>query len=296
MENETKKNRKGYIVAAIVAAIAVVAAGIGYAVYAMNKAAEQEAGAYAILEGNYDLADFEQYLEDYPDGEHAPLVRERLEKLKEMAAQWEAIDLKGRQADFANFKRRYQDAHYDQLCDMKIDSLDWSDAQRLNTSEAYAIYLRVHPDGRYVSEAIVVASTIATNEVADEEREALEGALQGFFKAFGDNDEEAVCTFIPPVMAQFLSKPNATKADVVGSIGKMFNEHIKGCTFTLNNDFRITKQPAADGTIVYKVDFSVDQRIERDNEGKTFGSYTATAELNSLYKITALTMKEVSKQ
>ena len=40
--------------------------------------------------------------------------------------------------------------------------------------------------------------------------------------------------------------------------------------------------------------FTVDQHIQRDNEGKTFGSYNCTATLTPQYLISSLTMSETS--
>ena len=50
----------------------------------------------------------------------------------------------------------------------------------------------------------------------------------------------------------------------------------------------------ADNQPVYTAVFSVDQHIQRDNEGKTFGSYKATAIITSQLLISSLTMQEIS--
>ena len=53
---------------------------------------------------------------------------------------------------------------------------------------------------------------------------------------------------------------------------------------------------SSDGKVAYKVSFSVDQHIQRSGEGKTFGSYTANATLTGEFKLSALTLKEISRQ
>ena len=95
-------------------------------------------------------------------------------------------------------------------------------------------------------------------------------------------------------MTQFLSKKNATKSEVLSIIKGMFNEHIQKCEFVINRDFSITRSMGADNQPVYTAVFSVDQHIQRDNEGKTFGSYKATAIITSQLLISSLTMQEIS--
>jgi len=293
---EKKGNKKAVVACSLIALVLIVGGAVAWFFYTAHKNAENELTAYEILENNYNMADYEDFLARYPQSERAAEVSERLTRLKSMAAAWESINLSGSKNDFVGFKNRFRDAHYDQLCDLKLDSLDWVEANHAGTEEAFQLYLRLHPDGRYAADASIAASNIQGSRADEEERLQIAAALSGFFSAFGHNDEMAYCTFIAPVMKQFLQKKDATKADVVQIIGGMFNEHISDCKFTLNNDYEITKQQSETGQYVYRVAFSVDQHIERDNEGKTFGSYTAVAELNAQFKITALTLKEVSRQ
>lgn len=291
-----KGKKKTVIVCCIIAAVLLAGGAAAWFFYTAQQNAENERTAYDILENNYDMADYEAFLEQYPHSEHAHEVTERLARLKSMAAAWAVIELSGSKTDFVSFKNRYHDNRYDRMCDMKIDSLDWVEAGRIGTESAYQLYLRLHPDGRYASDAAIAAGTIRGSKPDEAERENITETLGSFFAGFGENNEEAYCPYIAPLMTQFLHKQNATKADVVEIISGMFNEHILNCTFILNGDFDITKVQTMEGDDTYRVTFSVDQRIERDNEGKTFGSYTATAELNAQYRITVLTMKEISRK
>jgi len=293
---EKKGSKRTIIVCSIIAILLILGGAAIWFFYMAQKNAENERTDYEILENNYDTADYENFLEQYPNSEHAAEVAERLARLKSMAAAWATIDLSGSKTDFVSFKNRYHDERYDRMCDMKIDSLDWVEAGRIGTERSYQFYLSLHPDGRYATDAAIAAGTIRGSKPDLAEREQIAETLNSFFSGFGENDEESYCPYIAPILTQFLQKKNATKADVVQIIGDMFNEHITGCTFILNGDYDITKVQTMEGDDTYHVAFSVDQRIERDNEGKTFGSYTATAELNAQFMITALTMKEVSRK
>lgn len=159
-----------------------------------------------------------------------------------------------------------------------------------------AEYLDKHPEGRYISEAGIAQNDLANTQVSDAERQGISESLNGFFQAFANNDEASLFTYITPTMTQFLSKRNATKADVGNIVKNTYSEDIENCSFVLNNDYQITKSVSSDGKVAYKVSFSVDQHIQRSGEGKTFGSYTANATLTGDLKISALTLKEISRQ
>lgn len=100
--------------------------------------------AYQILENNDNPQDYQDFLEKYPNSEHADEVRQRLTKLEEMLAKWNTIALSDNVNDFINFKNTYSDIQYGRLCDIKIDSLDFIIAQKQGTPEAYQHYLDSH--------------------------------------------------------------------------------------------------------------------------------------------------------
>lgn len=277
----------GIILAAIV--------GLG-AVYYFYQSSQSEDKAYVLLEGNENVQDYEDYLKNYPNGPHAEEVRQRLEELKTMYADWTRIQNSEYATDFERFKESHPTSTLVKQADMKIDSLDWVTAQKLNTPEAMEEYLDKHPEGRYISEAGIAQNELANTQVSDAERQGISESLNGFFQAFANNDEASLFTYITPTMTQFLSKRNATKADVGNIVKNTYSEDIENCSFVLNNDYQITKSVSSDGKVAYKVSFSVDQHIQRSGEGKTFGSYTANATLTGEFKLSALTLKEISRQ
>lgn len=292
-----KKSHTGLIVTIVVVIVAfflIVGAG-GYYVYSKTKIADDEQTLFNTLEDNDNPEDYEAYLDKYPQGAHAEEVRNRLAKLNEMIQVWNGIAQNGTINDFRNFKNTYSDAKYARLCDIKIDSLDWVNAQKIGTAEALAAYLDVHPDGRYASEASIAQTEIKDNEISATDQDQVSRVCSEFFQGFQFQDETLICSNISSTMTTFLHQKNATKAEVVAAIKGMFNEHIQSCRFVLNRDMDIKRSTdKTDGSASYKATFTVDQHIERDNEGKTFGSYKCVATLNAQYLITSLTMTETS--
>ncbi|MBQ5880547.1 MAG: hypothetical protein IIW61_02915, partial [Bacteroidaceae bacterium] len=66
--------------------------------------------------------------------------------------------------------------------------------------------------------------------------------------------------------------------------------------FSLGDTLNVTKQIVEDGKFTYHASFSIDQHIERDNDGKTYGQYAAEATFDNRYLITSFTMSEVSRR
>ena len=293
--NLPPKKSKTPLIVAIVIVIALLIGGGCYYFISSNEATEEEM-AYEVLENNDNPQDYEDFLEKYPNSEHADEVRERLAKLQDMISKWNSIALSSDVNDFINFKNNFTDAQYNHLCDIKIDSLDFITAQRVNTPEAYQRYLENHPDGRYASEASVAQGSLREQEVTDEDMQQITDVLTDFYNGFAGQDESKICSNIASTMTTFLHQRNATKADVLSKIKSMFNDHIQGCQFNVNRDLQITRKNDPNGNAMYHVTFTVDQHITRDNEGKTFGQYKCEASISAQMLITSLTMQEISQQ
>ena len=287
-----KRNPWIYVIIALCILIPAAVAG-GFYFYVNQQESEQE--AYELLNNNETIEDYENYLNRYPNSHHADEVRERLNKLRTMYGDWQRIANSSYASDFERFRENYPQSLLVKQCELKIDSLDWETAKKLNTPEALADYMEKHPDGRYAQDASQVQNTLEKSIVTPEERSQISSAFHGFFQAFGENDNASLFTYITPTMTQFLSKKNATKADVGDIINRTYSSDIENCSFVVNDDYQIKKAVDEQGNTTYTVSFSVDQHIERTGEGKTFGSYTVNATLNGEMKISSLTMKEISR-
>lgn len=291
-----KKDRTALWVTLVVVFVLVLVIGGVSVWYVSSNSRAKEETAYEVLENNDNPQDYKDFLEQYPQSKHADEVKERLAKLEEMIAKWNSIALSDNVNDFTAFKDAYDNERYGKLCDIKIDSLDYVSAQKQGTPEAFQRYLDLHPDGRYASEASIAQGTLRDQEVTDEERQMIASLLNDFYTGFATQDEQRICNNIASTMTTFLHRKNASKADVLNTINGMFNEHIEECEFVVNRDLQVTRKAGNGGDGSFQVTFSVDQHIERDNEGKTFGQYKCNATVSPQMLITSLTMQEISKQ
>ena len=286
-----KKNNTSIIIAAIVAVVLLILGGGVYYYTTSTASSEQEQRAYDALDKSNSSADFQAFLDRYPNSKYTDDVRERMDEFKQMENSWSQIQNSSNTTDFISFKDKFSNSFYSNLCDQKIDSLDWVRAQSLGTAEAYNAYMEQHPQGRYFSEASIAQGQKQDQEITEAEYAGVTQTIATFYDAFGDNDENRIAGCITPVMEQFLSKKKATKADVMNIISNMFNEHIEECDFNVNNNYNIVKNGNT-----YNVTFSVDQHITRDNEGKTFGSYQVQVKMDQNFMIQSLIMKEISQR
>lgn len=282
-----------WICTSIIFVLALAAVALWFVMKAQASAQEEER-AYLILEDNDNPADYEQFLADFPRSEYAPEVEARLAKIRRMLAKWASIANSGRVSDFEDFMADYSDPIYIRLCEIKIDSLDWVAAQREGTEEALQNYLFNHPEGMYAAEASVAQRALQDQVVTDEEYSLVLALCSDFFQGFEEQDETVICASITAKMDKFLNKSNASKADVVGMIKGMFNSHILSCSFVINRDIEIVRSRAADNSSNFIATFTLDHHIERDNNGKTFGSYRCTVHINSQMLISSLVMDEIS--
>lgn len=286
-----KKKRKVWPWVLVLILLLLLAIGaVGYYLYTQQQHAEKD---YQALARSRNIELYEDFLEKYPRSEYASEVRSRLRDLQMKADAWNAIVSSSNPQDFVNFKMRFKDGYYDALCNAKIDSIDWVQAQRTNTPEAYLRYREMHPDGKYVTQSYASVEQLANEQVSPLEQQQVRQILQAFFNGFGNNDEMEYCRYITPVMDAFLNKPMATKTDVVKIISGMFNENIYGCEFSVSNDLDVKRAQLPDGTQGLLATFTLDQRIERDDDGRDFGTFAASAMLNSRGLITSLSLRHL---
>lgn len=281
------------IIVAIVIAVLGIGGGIAY--YFFNKSMAEEQ-AFENLKGSYVIKDYEDYLSKYPDGENARKVEKRLGELKQLQAAWSLIEHSSNTQDFASFKSQFNDGHYDVLCDNKIDSLDWVRTLSANTIEAYQLYLSNHPKGRYVQMAQTAMVQAEQDNISIEVEENIYISLVNFYSAFERNDGKEMCSYITPVMDNFLGKSQATKGDVLTLVENMFTPSIEECSFSLGRDFKVERIKNGNQPNGYKVTFSIDQHIKRSDAGKTFGSYIGEATFNEQFMMSSLMMREISSK
>lgn len=290
----TPKQRKRAAIWGSVIAVVLIVAGSIFGVY--NSARQKELTAYGVLEQNECVADYEDYLKQYPDSKHSAEVRGRLETLKQMYRDWAKIVRNPSKKSFNDFKMKYPMsillAHQ---ANLKIDSLDWEEAKEIGSLEAYRHYLALHPSGLYAREASIESGLIDDATVRDEEKELIRDRVRAFFRAFsaGHDDEAMIYLSIP--MREFIGSSGSLHRDEI--IEEMHNyngANVSSCNFAVGNDFGIQKSLDANGVPSYSASCSVDMHAVIAGVD-AYTSYRAQMTLSSRYNITRLRLVEIAR-
>lgn len=179
-----KKKSKPPVIGCLVTffLILLVAGGVGfYFWYEHQQEIDQEERDFAVLTGkNYNTADFEAFLEHYPNSIHRAEVMERLAALRRLHATWHNICNSQNVQNFRQFLYNFPDteSEYYVQCLHKIDSLDWVNACRRMTVASLSGYQQLHPDGEYAMAAALAIDSLREAEARQREMMADSAFLQ----------------------------------------------------------------------------------------------------------------------
>jgi len=156
-------------------AAAVLVAGF---VYQRQKVANGEERAYAALELSISSDDYQEFLRLYPKSEHRAEVERRMREVQNMERDWARVLQSDSRDAIVDFKNMYNHPYYEKLCDARLDSLDWVDAQAMDTPEGPRLYMAKHPEGRYYGDATRLLATLSERDAKQDSIDAAAVAAQ----------------------------------------------------------------------------------------------------------------------
>ncbi len=290
---KTQKRKVTVLIAAL--CIALMLGGTGfYFYYHAKQTKENEAFAFAIQSD--DPTVLQTYLNNHLDApaSHRDSIVLRLQLLKNIDKDWTNALVSGSRTALAAYLAKHPNSEYSIEAKHKIDSIDWEDAFNENTVDAMQLYLTRHANGEHVDEANMMIKEIKTKTVQDEDRNMVASSLRRFFQSINTRNETELQASVTPVISNFLGKTNASKADVVTFMNKIYKEDITNMNWHLTNDYQINKKEIGDEQYEYTVVFSAIQKIERTDESKEKEArYQITASINPEGLISAMTMTKI---
>ena len=290
---KTGKNIKKFIYPAIVVILIPVIA-FGAKKYSdMKEKEHQENLDFAVLcEENYNITDYQFFLEKYPESKYNTEVEKRLNELQTMAMGWEAIKDSKKLEDFLNFKQQNNDEHYNRLCNLKLDSIEWSNAKSANTPDAYQAYINQHPNGTYVSEAIIAKGEVGYMNLTENELTYIHETCNQLCSALGVNNADSVASLLDLDLEEFLHLQSPTLNDVTQWIhGNEDQGTLK--SYIISDSIKSQRAFNSERGISYVSNFYVEQ-ISTDAQGvETRTPLTATVKQNRNFKIFSLTLKHL---
>jgi len=178
----------------------------------------------------------------------------------------------------------------------ELDAADWVRATTDDSEQGYQQYLKKHADGEHAVEAKEKLDMIEKQKLTDDEAYGVRNTIESFFSNVAAGEEEDMLRCISPVMDSFLGKANATKVDAISYMRRIHADDVYSVNISLDNsDIQVSKSLGEDDRPIYSVDFSYDQRLEREDTSlETFASMKGNAVLNENYKITSITLRKMS--
>lgn len=287
------KKKTGVCIAALCTAI--LTGGIVF--YCSNSAkAKKENEAYMSALKADDAQVLQTYLDNHRDApeDHRAAIMARLDGLKKQDAEWTNALVSDSRTALEYYLARHPDSDHAVEAAHKIDSIDWADASNGNSAEAIQLYLARHANGEHVDEANAALKKIKAKTVQNEDRKLVTASLQRFFQSVNARDEDRLESSVTPVMVNFLGKRDASKADVVTFMNKIYKEDITNMNWHLDDECQISKKEIGDEQYEYTVDVSAVQKIERtDNSKEKEARFRIKATINPDGRISAMTMTKI---
>lgn len=238
--NSSRNNK--IIIGAVVAIVAVVI-GIGcYFYYSIQSDKELQAYNYAMASNDPQV--LQSYLDQYSDAPEAHLdsIQSHLDLIKKTQQDWTNVMISNSKSALEDYIAQHPDSPYKAIAIHKIDSIDWQTAQQQNTVEALELYIEQHSDGEHVEDANQMINSLNSKTIQPEERLMVNSIYGGFLKSLGDKDEEALTSFVNPLLTNFLGKTNATRSDVVTFMHKIYKSDVKSMAWKSLGDYTINKK------------------------------------------------------
>ena len=286
--NSSRNNK--IIIGAVVAIVAVVI-GIGcYFYYSIQSDKELQAYNYAMASNDPQV--LQSYLDQYSDAPEAHLdsIQSHLDLIKKTQQDWTNVMISNSKSALEDYIAQHPDSPYKAIAIHKIDSIDWQTAQQQNTVEALELYIEQHSDGEHVEDANQMINSLNSKTIQPEERLMVNSIYGGFLKSLGDKDEEALTSFVNPLLTNFLGKTNATRSDVVTFMHKIYKSDVKSMAWKSLGDYTINKKNGGANQYEYSVAFSAIQTIVGQDDNATEVRYKITSTLNNEGRISDFNM------
>ena len=290
------EHKKGKTVAIVIGlVIAVLICGICFYFYHTAKG-DKEQEAYEFAMKSDDPLVLQTYLSNNADAPqaHRDSVTARLDFLMKQDNEWANAVASGSKAALEDYLARNPNSEHAIEAKHKIDSIDWADATNENTLEAMQTYLTQHATGEHVDEANDAIKKIKANSVQPEDRTLVTASLRHFFQSINSKSEMELEASVTPLLTNFLGKSDATKADVVTFMKKIYKENISNMNWRLGSDYKIDKKDIGIEQYEYTVGVSATQSIDyTDGEGSQQVRYQIKATINPDGLISALSMTKI---
>lgn len=292
-EPTPKKSMRGTLIISFI--FAIIVCGIMYYFYdSANKNKEQEAYEYAMK--STDPMVLQSYLDTYKDADQAHIdsIQSHLSLLRQTDNDWTNAIVSGSKEALEAYLQKYPNSPHKQEAWNRIDSIDWVLAKNADTADAYQNYLDEHVDGSHIEEAENALKKVKSRDLSTEEKAMVTGLFRQFFQSINSHNADGLTATCDDVLSSLLGKVQATKADVVTFMDKLYKEDVANMNWHINNDYQIKKREVGDEEYEYQVQFSALQDVDHTDGSKKENLFKISAAVSPDGKITFFNMSKIN--
>lgn len=290
---QKKKSNKTIIIVSLI--IAVLAVFICYYFYnGAQKDKEEDDYMYAL--NSDDPMVLQDYLDNYKNApqEHIDSITAHLQRLSQLDQDWTNAVVSGSKSALTEYLKMHPDSPHRQEALDKIDSIDWAQCSKINTSDAYQMYITEHSDGNHYDEAVIALKKIKATQVSIDERQAINDIFRRFFISINERDANSLISTVNDYV-NFLGKSNATKEDIIYFMNKLYKEDVQSMVWSITSDYNIQKKEIGDEQYEYSVSFMTNQKVEKTDNTSSVHKYKINAKVNPDGKITDMSMTRINE-
>lgn len=281
-----------WLVVILVAAVALV----GGTYFYMTHQERSEAELWQTCQTSTELSDFERYISDFPHGDHIAQVKERYETLKSDIAMWESLRGSDDEQSVRNYLKRFPKGKFVGEARDRLDDLVWDRACSSQATEDYWDYMREFPQGKHIDHAKAFYEEHHKLEYTLTDSVQVDSVLMTFFRSFQEWNLNAMLSTCEPSMTSFMGKKDATGTDVKAYFEAYRSRDVKRIEFSNLNIVSCEKKPSSDGSMLYRVQFSIDRKLDREFvERGVLATLNGSALINENMRFKALVLNKAAE-
>ncbi len=292
---ETTRGKHPYIPVIVSLAITALIVAVCFYFYNDSKMS-RETEAYELAMKSNDVNQLKNFLRNYTDAssEHKAAVEKEISLINKQEEDLSMSLVTRDKARLVKYLEDYPGTPQKQKIISIIDSLDWEEALRKNTKEAYDHYIAEHSSGIFLKEAkdkVTVKELAATAE-----DDAMAKTLfREFFLSVNGNDAGRISPTLNSSITNFMGTENAKTSDVIGWMNRQHGDDVSNVIWKLNHDYKITKREQG-GECEYGIDFTAKQTIIHKDGRASSENYKITSKVTNSKKISSMTMVKYTPQ
>lgn len=232
------------------------------------------------------------YMASHPTSARFGEAQTRLMSLKQgEAMDWEMLKTTDNLSALRDFLQQYPESPYRSLVKMRLDSLSWMGALKVNRTEAYSDYMLQVQRGDFKGEYLTLADDRYTMlfqsyPVNEADLDSIRRTVEGFYNSLSSVNYDGISRYLAPVVERFFESGRASRERITGEL-LVAAARSQDATLQFDVDqSAVQYEKTMEGG--YKVNVPIVKLFEKEEATTYMPGYIVHMELNSLFQIIAI--------